>query len=401
MAEKQKTGLFIGTLYGGGAERVVSRLSQILSEEYDVYVILCEDTYMEYPYTGRLINMDIKDTTGKKISKVLNIIRRIRKLKKIKKQYQLKAVISFLDSPNLINVFSKVNGCRNIVSVRNYEFGKVTSKVKKKLYQKIYDKADLIIPVSYVIGEKIKQKYGIENRKFCVMYNPYDITEIETKANEQTEETFNDFVRGKYTFVSVGRLNHQKGYWHLLKAFSEVHKQYPSARLALFGKGELEEKIITLTEKLQLSDCVYLHGFVRNPYKYIRKCQVYVLSSLFEGFPNAMAEAMCCAVPVIATDCNSGPKEILFDNPDLSCRITELTEADYGIILPHFSEEENWDTLPEKEDLLLAEAMKKMIENSYTKDYSLLSQKARQRAMQFDYQTAKETIKKALEKCST
>ena len=111
-------------------------------------------------------------------------------------------------------------------------------------------------------------------------------------------------------------------------------------------------------EQAGLEDIVLLTGRTKNPYQYLKNSNCYVLSSLFEGFPNAMVEAMACGCTIIAADCKSGPKEILCKEPDLFTKIDKTTIVDFGIMVPDLEPEENWDltyiTEGEKE---LAEAM--------------------------------------------
>lgn len=178
-----RIGLFIGTLYGGGAERAVTRLSKLLSNKHEVYLILCEDTYMQYEYSGTLINLNIKDSTGNKINKIINIGKRIVALRKVKKDYRLDVVMSFLDSPNIVNSLAKASGCRTWLSIRNFEFGMEHSRIYEHFMGIIYRLGDLVVPVSKVIAQKVISKYKLPENKVCVLYNPYDLEEIDKASS--------------------------------------------------------------------------------------------------------------------------------------------------------------------------------------------------------------------------
>ena len=186
----KNVGLFISEMNSGGAERVVSRLSKILENDYNIYVVLFEDTYMEYECGGKIVNMNLP-AGGGILNKVFLLLKRVRALKRIKKEYSLDCVISFLDSPNIVNILSG-GSCKNIVSIRNYTkkensrsvLGKLTDIFIKKLYQK----ADVIVPVSKVIAKSYETDYAVPEEKLKVIYNPYDVDEIHDRMKEPAED---------------------------------------------------------------------------------------------------------------------------------------------------------------------------------------------------------------------
>ena len=128
--------------------------------------------------------------------------------------------------------------------------------------------------------------------------------------------------------ISMGREDVVKGFWHLIKAFALVHGKLPDTKLMIIGKGEFTA-YRELAGKLGIDDAVYFTGLRKNPYPYLKRGSLYVLTSYYEGFPNAMVEAMAMGLPVIATDCMTGPREILEDR--------------YGILIPNMSPEEDFD----------------------------------------------------------
>src|SRR5690606_7355967 len=110
--------------------------------------------------------------------------------------------------------------------------------------------------------------------------------------------------------LGVGRLSAQKDFPTLLRAFSRVRTLRP-ARLAILGEGPARTELEELARQLDCEDDVLLPGFQNNPFSWMTSSRVFVLSSLWEGLPGALVQAMACGVPVISTDCNSGPAEIL------------------------------------------------------------------------------------------
>lgn len=384
-------GLFIRQMNSGGAERVVSRLSKILENDYNVYVILFEDTFMEYECGGTLINLNTPAKSGL-LNKLLLLPKRVKALKKVKKEYKLDCVISFLDSPNIVNILSG-GSSKNIVSIRNYSksensasfIGKLTNILIKKLYKK----ADFIIPVSKVIANSYIEDYGIPEKKLKTIYNPYNADEIKVQMEEPVNEKVAEFIKDKTVFISVGRIMQQKGYWHLIKAFADVRKTNAAVRLIVVGEDYSNGNAERFVKQLGIENDVLFTGRVKNPFKYLAHSDIYVLSSLFEGFPNGMTEAMVCGLPVIATDCKSGPREILNENPDLKAECTLPSECDYGILVPALEDEEDWEaTALTSGEKMLAKAMTELaLDNEKRAE---LSEKALKRGRDFSYEACKE-----------
>ena len=370
-------GLLISELNSGGAERVVSRVSKILEDKYNLYVILFEDTYMEYDHGGTLVNLNAPAKSGA-IAKVKLLFERTGKLRKKKKELKLDLVISFLDSPNMVNILSRVKGCKSAVSIRNYSAsensGSLLGKLTNALYKMLYKRADKIVPVTKVIEDLYIKRYNIPKENFKVIYNPYDIAEIEEQMKKGCNFDISK-TEGKTTFVTVGRQMYQKGYWHLIKSFKKLHDENPNT--ALIMVGQIDEKVVKLIEKFNLEDSIVLTDRHPNPFSFIAQSDIYVLSSLFEGFPNAMAEAMVCELPIIAADCKSGPREILAPDTPIDMVCDGVEDAKYGIITMPLENEEEWESeklTPAEEHLYTA--MKRMAEDSeLRKKYARLAKK--------------------------
>ena len=397
---KKKVGLLISSLNGGGAERVVSRLSMILYSEYDIYILLFDAKNIKYDYKGRVI--DIKTPANSKglLSKIKLLMQRTHRTRAIKKTENLDIVISFLDSPNIVNILSKNKGCKVAISIRNYtDFEKRSSRTLKLanfLMKRLYRKADVVIPVSIEISKMLFEKYSISKSKLKVIYNPYDIMDIGRLANENIEDKYENFMHSEKTFISVGRQVYQKGFWHLAKAFKLVLENEPDARLIIIGSGKNDVKLLKLINDLGIENSVLLTGFQKNPFKFIKKSQVYVMTSLFEGFPNALVEAMACGCPVISTDCKSGPKEILLENFNFNNTTEDILFGDYGILVPVFKEGENWDSGTfETEEYLLSEAMISLLRDKEKLKY--YSRKSIERAKTFNYERCFKKYKSLIE----
>lgn len=385
---KQHIGLMISTLNSGGAERVVSHLSHILSETYHVHVILFEDTYIEYECGGVMHSLNVPAKNGLPYVKIGLLFRRISALVKLIQREKIECVISFLDSPNFVNLVANVRGCRKVISIRNYSglenkqsaLGRIVDFAMKLVYRK----ADCVVTVSKLIEQDFCRHYNIPGNKITTIYNPYNFEEILSKGNIPLTDAEQSFYDGHFVFVNVGRIMYQKGIWHLVKAFKMVHDLHPEARLVLVGEDLTDGKLVKLIEKFELQEAVLMTGRTRNPYQYMKNARCYVLSSLFEGFPNAMVEAMVCGCPIIAADCKSGPREILYAEANLGETASEVTYADYGILIPELETEENWDaderTAGERH---LAKAMSYIIDDeTYARE---ASEKVKARSLEFGY----------------
>lgn len=175
--------------------------------------------------------------------------------------------------------------------------------------RRLYPLADRIICVSQGVAEDIAGITGLPSSRFRVIGNPVLSPELYNWAAQEPGDAWFD-APGASRIVAVGRLTRQKGFDVLLKAFAELCRQRP-ARLLILGEGPLRPQLQTQVQELGLQDQVRLPGFKDNPYAYLARADLFVLSSRFEGSPNALKEALALGTPVVATDCNSGPRQIL------------------------------------------------------------------------------------------
>ena len=134
---------------------------------------------------------------------------------------------------------------------------------------------------------------------------------------------------------ALGRLDYPKGYRHLIRAMKLVREKYPKSRLLIMGTGSLYDELNSLIEECNLCENVTLCGYTVNPYKFIANSSVYVMSSIVEGFPTVLMEAITCGTPVVSTDMESGAREILAPGSDFCIKNTsEIEYAQYGILVP-------------------------------------------------------------------
>lgn len=378
----------INSLAGGGAEKVAIRLSEHLP--ISAFILLERD--IKYKADKPIFFLSNHSTKTSPIIKTLSIPTYAYKLSDFIEENLL--VVSFLERANFVNIISKLfKKHKAIISVRvDQQTGHVgLRKLNKLLVRLLYPKADLIIAVSHGVKESLIN-LGIEEEKIKVIYNPYPIDEIRELAKEPLgsyEEIFKHPV-----LITTGRLTKQKGQWYLLRVFKALKEKHKDLKLMILGEGELKDYLVELSQELGLktyvwdrdrlseSFDVYFLGFQKNPFKFIARSKLFVFPSLWEGFPNALVEAMACRVPVVSSDCRSGPREILAPNTDFNYQTQKPEFAEYGILIPVFevkykSAEE---PLGEKE-MMWVETVDKLLEDeNLRKSYS---EKAKQRAENF------------------
>jgi len=378
----------INSLAGGGAEKVAIRLSEHLP--ISAFILLELD--IKYKTDKPIFFLSNHSSKTSPIIKTLSIPIYVYKLSKFLEKPS--PVVSFLERANFVNIISKLfKRHKAIISVHmDQQTGHVgLRKLNKLLVRILYPKADLIIAVSHGVKESLIN-LGIEEEKIKVIYNPYPIDEIRELAKEPLgsyEEIF------KYpVLITAGRLTKQKGQWYLLRVFKALKEKHKDLKLVILGEGELKDYLVKLSEELGLktyvwdrdnlseSFDVYFLGFQKNPFKFIARSKLFVFPSLWEGFGNVLVEAMACGVPVLSSDCRSGPGEILAPNTDFSHQTQKPEFAEYGVLMPVFElKYKSANERLEEREIMWIEKIDKLLEyESLRKNYS---DKAKQRAEDF------------------
>lgn len=173
-----------------------------------------------------------------------------------------------------------------------------------------YKKADLIITPSKGLMSDLTEFMKAEESKIQLIYNPTVTTDIYEKAQQPTNHPWLE-QKSCPIVIGAGRLKPQKDFVTLIKAFARVKCNFPDAKLIILGEGVQRQELEILATKLGIKQDVDLVGFQENPYAFIAKADVFVLSSIYEGLPNILIEALALKKKIVATNCHSGPAEIL------------------------------------------------------------------------------------------
>lgn len=331
----------IETLYGGGAERVLSNLTTHFPEEWHIDILLNDKSLVGYPYRGNILSLSRPEKKSV-VYFIRNIIVRTYYLNKLKRENGYDACVSFLDSANISNVLSGKRHCRTIVSIHTDIVGKGASLyskvVSKPLAKFLFRNADKIITVSEELEWEMIHRLKMPGNRIRTIVNGCDcewIKKMMKNIPQTGMKVGGSFMANKKIIVTVGRLNVCKGQWHLVRAFMDVVREEPAAVLFIVGDGELKSYMASLIKACNLEKNVVLIGYTDNPFWYLSKADVFVLPSLYEGYPNVLAEAVCCGIACIATDVHSGSREILA--PQLSIvgeRVRDISEEEFGVLVP-------------------------------------------------------------------
>lgn len=309
---------------GGGAERVVSLLANGFSKDNSVQIHTFVGGESFYALNGNitLSSCGIKKIT-KGIFRKFNILFELPKTffrtRKLIKKGGFDIVIPFLAEADIITYFCRKTGVKfkYVCSERNDPTKK--NKLKMFFLKKAYRKANLLVLQS----EKVKDFYSsVKEEKKIVIPNPVNPDNLPKRES----------VLDK-TVIAVGRLDVQKNFDMLINAFKGVTTEFPDYNLKIYGEGTERTNLENLIDKLELNDSVKLCGASKDVLKEVAKAELFVMSSNFEGFPNALLESMAIGLPVISTDFFSGTaRELIDDNGGILVPVGDIDKLKKAII---------------------------------------------------------------------
>ena len=330
---KKKVALLAYSLGSGGAERQISYILKNLHEKFEFTLVLMNRTiFYDIPPNINVLFLENSTPDESGLKKLTKLPYLALKYKKILQNEQIDISLSFLTRPNYINALAKLFGSKTgtIISERSmfslqYSYNDLQSYINKKLVR-LYNVADMIITNSRNNGVDLQKNFHIVP-PIRTIYNAVDNAAI-TKLKEVSVSMPGS--QNRFRFITVGRLDKGKNHRLLIEAVKDT-----DASLYIIGDGPLKAALLEQIEALQLQNRVFLLGRQHNPYAYLSRADCFVFGSNHEGMPNVLLEALACNLPVISTDCQSGPREILAPKTEPQKILSEgMERAEYGILTP-------------------------------------------------------------------
>ena len=356
-------------LGAAGAEKVFTTLVENLCEHFNISVIVFVDAKKYDKILKSIGNINFYSISSKKSNTLKYAIR----YRKLIKQINPDKIISFLWYPNIVTYIANLG--LNIPHIttehsihRIYLTGSIKGQIWRFLLKKTFKNATKIIPVSKQMKLLICEDFSIHKEKVISIYNGIDFKRIKLLAKEPVTD-FNFNPSCKY-IIAVGRLCEPKNYQLLLKSFSHITNENPNIHLIILGDGELKDKLLKQCNELGVHKTTHFLGFKSNPFKYLVKSDVYVLSSKWESFSLSLVEAMFINGHVVSTNCPSGPPEIVTHNED-------------GLLVENNNEVE------------LTKGLKQMLFDIELRNIVFLNSK--EKALRFDYQIMLKKYKSVLD----
>jgi len=309
--------LLINNLNKGGAERVVALLANKLSQHEGVHLHLVQiESGVEYQLPKNIEKITLSKSINKgSIIKLIEIPILAWRLSRYLKKNRVDTVVSFLYRSNYINILSNIFSFKRkvVIGIRSttsrYINSGISGKINLWLIKLLFNKADLIMSNSFGVDSDLKELMNIKTET-AVWNNPIDIEYIKEKVGDSKGAVFQFDLHKKY-IISIGRLIPLKRNKDLIFAFKSVLANFPRLELIFVGNGECKKELEKNAKDFGVSDKVHLIGQVDNPFYLLKKSDIFILNSETEGFPNVLIEAMACGLPVISSNCKSGPDEIL------------------------------------------------------------------------------------------
>ncbi len=317
---KRKILFVLGSLGAGGAERQVLRiLSHLDRDRYEpcLYVVYREGDLVDQVPTDVPVFAYWENRSKPRINFPGRILlSQARDLARVIRREQIDLVYDRASQMTLTTSLAMRGMTVPRISVAvgepSRDFSLLHSRfafAKRYLLRRAYHSATRVVAVSEGVREGLIDFYALPPSKVTTCSNMFDIDQIDRDANEP----FDRYDKDRFEIASVGRLSPEKGQLDLLKAIDQLVnvKRLSQVRLWLVGDGPTEQELRAFVAEHKLEQHVTFAGYQANPLPFVKHAQLFCLPSLYEGMPNALVEAMICGTPVIATDCRSGPREIL------------------------------------------------------------------------------------------
>lgn len=304
---KKKVIIFIPSIEDGGVEKNLFIISNFLAKKINNLKLITTTDTQKKKFSKKINYISYKgilfDNFNRRIKYFLCLILLL------KEYFKNKNIIILSFQANLYCIiFAKIFGLKVIIRSNSAPIGWSKNFFKKKIYNFIINKADKIIVNSFEFKNEMKKYFNVKSE--CI-YNPLNYLEIIRKTKDKKPKTFKK--KNIFNIINIGRIVDQKDQITILKALNYLIKQqkFEKFKFSILGKGNLEKNLKKYVKKNSLSKYVNFLGYKKNPIPYLKKADLFILSSKYEGLPNVILEAQTLKVPIISSNCKTGPLEIL------------------------------------------------------------------------------------------
>ncbi len=383
MIKYKKNILFmIPTLGRGGAERQVSVLTKNLKDDFEIDILVKNlDSGIKYKYFANIININHEAGSNilLKFSKYIKNLFFVFNTRHKKKYFK---VISFMEEMNTLNILTNIKSQKSILCVRCHPSELMQGRSLIKLFYKLtmkvfYNKSELIIAQTESIKNDLIKTFKIKEKKIKVVPNLFEISSIKKFSNEQKiNDQVMQSLKKSVIFSNLGQLIQRKGQSHIIRILEKIKQDCGNVKLFIIGKGDMKFDLINLSNRLDLKVFVEDRDFISdyydvyfwkdtdNPFHLLKISDIYIHAAYYEGFPNVIIEAMACSLPIISSDCLSGPREILAPFSKRPENQIKEEYHEFGLLLPNFNEANENNRIDNYElEKIWAEAITNFINN--------------------------------------
>lgn len=334
--------LLINSLFRGGAEKQLAALGALLP--HDELLLLEKEVSLRPPSPPVFLSSHTSRTPAALKTAAIPLYA----ARLAARTGPGDTVVSFMERANLVNVLAaRRSGHRAVLCERTSpsgEFSGLRGALMRPLIRLAYPRAAAIVANSLGVESDLEKNFGVPAGKVLVIRNGCDTAAIAALAAAPLDAAWQK-VYSRPVVCTSGRLTQAKGQWHLLRIFRELRTAVPGAALVIAGEGPLLQYLSALAAGLGLKAWsgpgepppdadVYFPGFLDNPFPFIARARLFAFTSVWEGFPNSLIEAMACGAPIVSADCDSGPREILAPDTPFYGRTGSPEDAAFGVLMP-------------------------------------------------------------------